>query len=83
MTWLRMRPMSLFETGDATGEVSLGELLDGVPARGADPGLTLATLVAKASTSAPGASVPSTAPLRWRQGPSKAAGTTAIPSGRR
>lgn len=49
LTRLRMRPMSLFETGDATGEVSLGQLLDGVPARAADPGMTVATLVNKAA----------------------------------
>ncbi|MBR5769000.1 MAG: ATP-binding protein [Clostridia bacterium] len=28
-TWLTMRPMSLFESGDSTGEVSLGELFAG------------------------------------------------------
>ncbi len=49
LTRLRMRPMSLFETGDATGEVSLRQLLDGVPARAADPGMTVATLVNKAA----------------------------------
>ena len=27
-TWLMMRPMSLFESGDSTGEVSLGRLFD-------------------------------------------------------
>lgn len=27
-TWLMMRPMSLFESGDSTGEVSLGHLFD-------------------------------------------------------
>lgn len=29
-TWLTMRPMSLYESGDSTGEVSLKELFDGV-----------------------------------------------------
>lgn len=29
-TWLTMRPMSLYESGDSTGEVSLKDLLDGV-----------------------------------------------------
>lgn len=29
-TWLTMRPMSLFESGDSTGEVSLKDLFDGV-----------------------------------------------------
>ena len=28
-TWLTMRPMSLFESGDSTGEVSLGNLFEG------------------------------------------------------
>ncbi len=28
-TWLTMRPMSLYESGDSTGEVSLGELFHG------------------------------------------------------
>ena len=28
-TWLMMRPMSLYESGDSTGEVSLKELFDG------------------------------------------------------
>lgn len=27
--WIKMRPMSLFESGDSTGEVSFGELFDG------------------------------------------------------
>ena len=29
-TWLTMRPMSLYESGDSTGEVSLTDLFDGV-----------------------------------------------------
>ena len=29
-TWLTMRPMSLYESGDSTGDVSLKELFDGV-----------------------------------------------------
>ena len=33
LTRLRMRPMSLFETGQATGAVPLRALLDGVPPR--------------------------------------------------
>lgn len=28
-TWLTMRPMSLYESGDSTGEVSLKDLFDG------------------------------------------------------
>ena len=34
LTRLRMRPMSLFETGQATGAVSVRALLDGAPPRG-------------------------------------------------
>ena len=30
-TWLTMRPMSLYESGDSTGEVSLKELFSGTP----------------------------------------------------
>ncbi len=39
---LRMRPMSLFETGHSTGSVSLAELLEGEMSSSADPGLTVA-----------------------------------------
>jgi uncharacterized protein len=49
LTRLRMRPMSLFESGHATGEVSLRALLDGAPARSADPGLTVADLAERAA----------------------------------
>ena len=41
LTRLRMRPMSLFETGHSTGSVSVGALLQGVPPRAADSGLTV------------------------------------------
>lgn len=41
---LRMRPMSLYETGHANGAVSLGGLLDGAPVRSADPGLSVRDL---------------------------------------
>ena len=44
ITRLRMRPMSLFETGRSTGSVSLSELLEGSVSPGADPGLTVADL---------------------------------------
>lgn len=47
---LRMRPMSLFESGDATGDVSLSQLLQGVPVRASDPGLSVQDLVEKAAT---------------------------------
>lgn len=38
---MRMRPMSLFESGHSTGGVSLATLLDGEPAQAPDPGTTL------------------------------------------
>ncbi len=41
---LRMRPMSLFETGRSVGRVSLSELLEGRVSAGADPGLTVMDL---------------------------------------
>ncbi|HEY0950539.1 ATP-binding protein [Nocardioides sp.] len=44
LTRLRMRPMSLFETGRATGAVSLRDLLAGTPPRSMDTGLTVPDL---------------------------------------
>ncbi|MFM7291528.1 MAG: ATP-binding protein [Planctomycetia bacterium] len=41
---VRMRPMSLFESGHSTGSVSCASLLDGVHARTPDPGLTIPRL---------------------------------------
>lgn len=41
---LRMRPMSLFETGGSTGTISLAEMLDGGFTACADPGLTVSDL---------------------------------------
>ena len=38
---VRLRPMSLFESGHATGEVSLEAVLAGEPPRAADPGLDI------------------------------------------
>jgi predicted AAA+ superfamily ATPase len=38
---LRMRPMSLFESGHADGQVSLAALFDGASPRATDPGLTV------------------------------------------
>lgn len=38
-SFLTMRPMSLFESGHSTGEVSLKKLLAGEPQRAQDPGL--------------------------------------------
>lgn len=42
---LRMRPMSLFETGHASGEVRLSGLFDGDRVSGLDPGLTVEQLI--------------------------------------
>lgn len=42
---LRMRPMSLFESGHSTGNVSLGKLLDGDTQVGTDNGMTLSDLM--------------------------------------
>ena len=49
ITRLRMRPMSLFETGHATGAVSVAALLQGVSPRASDSGLTVRGLAEKAS----------------------------------
>jgi predicted AAA+ superfamily ATPase len=38
---LRMRPMSLFEMGQSTGEISLSDLFDGRVSSSPDPGLTV------------------------------------------
>jgi predicted AAA+ superfamily ATPase len=43
-SFLRMRPMTLFETGHTNDAVSLGALLAGDPPRSDDPGLTVADL---------------------------------------
>ena len=42
---LRMRTLSLFEQGHASGDVSLGALLSGAPEAAADPGLTVPDIV--------------------------------------
>ena len=42
---LRMRTLSLFEQGHASGDVSLGALLSGAPEAAADPGLTIPDIV--------------------------------------
>jgi predicted AAA+ superfamily ATPase len=41
---LRMRPMSLFESGHTSGEVSLAAMLEGVPPRAVDPAVTVRDL---------------------------------------
>jgi predicted AAA+ superfamily ATPase len=42
---LRMRPMSLYETGRSTGQVSLAKLVAGADTQAPDPGLALADLI--------------------------------------
>lgn len=42
---IQMRTLSLWESGHSTGEVSLGDLLDGVSVSAHDPGLTVPDLV--------------------------------------
>ncbi len=49
LTRLRMRPMSLFETGHAHGNVSVTALLQGIRPRAADSGLTVTDLAERAS----------------------------------
>jgi predicted AAA+ superfamily ATPase len=44
ITRLRMRPMTLFETDDSTGEVSLAHLLEGESVRSGDPGMAIADI---------------------------------------
>ncbi len=44
LTRLRLRPMTLFETGHSTGAVSLAALMEGAPARSGDPGLGVGDL---------------------------------------
>jgi predicted AAA+ superfamily ATPase len=43
-SFLRMRPMTLFESGHTNGSVSLSNLLSGEPPRSGDPGLTVRAL---------------------------------------
>jgi len=38
--WVKMRTMSLFESGESTGEVSLGALFEGVDCTGAHPAIS-------------------------------------------
>lgn len=44
MTRMRMRPMSLYETGRSNGEISLAQLLEGQPSQAGDSGLTVPDL---------------------------------------
>lgn len=45
MVRMRMRPMSLYESGHSTGRISLSDLLNGEPPRSPDPGLTIVDLI--------------------------------------
>jgi hypothetical protein len=45
ITRIRLRPMSLFESGHSSGDISLKALLDGDPVRAADTGITVARIV--------------------------------------
>lgn len=47
---LRMRPMSLYESGHTNGAVSLGAVMEGVPPQSADPGLTVTDLAERITT---------------------------------
>ncbi|MGI8779103.1 MAG: ATP-binding protein [Solirubrobacteraceae bacterium] len=49
ITRLRMRPMSLCESGAGSGDISLRRLLDGEPTTSADAGLTVADLAVEVS----------------------------------
>lgn len=49
LTRLRMRPMSLLETGHSTGTISLASLLAGGAARSQDPGIALTDLIERAA----------------------------------
>jgi predicted AAA+ superfamily ATPase len=44
ITRLRMRPMTMFETGGSSGNISLAQLLAGEPAQGGDSGATVVDL---------------------------------------
>jgi predicted AAA+ superfamily ATPase len=50
MARMRMRPMSLYESGHSTGQVSLSSLLEGEPPRTPDPGLTVPELAGLITT---------------------------------
>lgn len=50
LTRLHMRPMSLFETGHATGHVSFRALLEGASPRSPDPGLSVEDITERVAT---------------------------------
>ncbi len=43
-SFLRLRPMTLYESGHTNGRISLRSLMDGEPPRSPDPGLTVADI---------------------------------------
>lgn len=49
ITRLRMRPMTLFETGHSIGTISLSEVLGGRPVASRDPGLTIPAIAERVS----------------------------------
>jgi len=62
---LRMRPMSLFETGHSNGELSLARLLAGEAVRCPDPGLTIAGIAERVAVGGwPGHSGPAERSVR-------------------
>lgn len=66
---VRMRPMSLWESGDSTGEISVAALLDGDRCRAADAGLTIgdiAGLICRGGWPRMIAMAPTTAQARLR-----------------
>ena len=48
-SFLRMRPMTLYETGHSNAAISLSALMEGRPQRSVDPGLTVADLADRIS----------------------------------
>lgn len=44
LTRIKMRPMTLYETGHSSGKISLKDMFDGIPPRCKDPGLSIKDL---------------------------------------
>ena len=65
-TRLRMRPLSLYESGHATGEVSLRRLLDGCEQRARRSELPIRTVAALACGGGWPANIGKTPPRTWR-----------------
>ena len=70
---VRMRPMSLYESGESTGAVSLGALLDGEGVTAADSGLSLGdVLELAAGADGPRRATRTPTPRPTRPGPTSA-----------